>query len=143
MAKKHHLSNPPEPNPKLRAGIGVTIQRSNGRTHAATIMQVNNKEQNCQVEWEEDKEIKAKQISLEQIYRLNQQLAPGFSDDSNENSAVPSPSSGVEESTKSNKKPSVPSTIKKTNIKISDGVKSSSGSKLENGDARAPETENL
>merc|ERR1712071_255835 len=92
-------NTPPGPNPKLRAGIGVTIQRSNGRTHAATIMQVNDAEQNCQVEWEEEKEIKAKQISLEAIYRLNVHLQPGVVDDSNENSAVPSPSSGVESKT--------------------------------------------
>ena len=98
MAKKQQTASsaPPEPNPKLNAGIGVTIQRSNGRTHAATIMTVNILEQNCQVEWEEDKEIKAKQISLAQIYQLNTHLQPGYSDNSNENSAVPSPSSGVD-----------------------------------------------
>merc|ERR1712071_223345 len=58
--------------------------------------QVNDAEQNCQAEWEEEKEIKAKQISLEAIYRLNVHLQPGVVDNSNENSAVPSPSSGVE-----------------------------------------------
>lgn len=55
----------------LETGSGVRIERSNGKKHAATIMQISPEDNQVQVEWQENGDIKAKQVSLNMIFNLN------------------------------------------------------------------------
>ena len=61
--------------PILESGLGVQIERSNGVRHGATIQHVDNNTQQVQVEWSENDEIKAKQVSFEAIFKLNPEFS--------------------------------------------------------------------
>ena len=54
----------------------VDIQRSNGRIHSAVVSGVNPDTQSVTVEWFEGGETKGKEVDLESIFRLNEELIP-------------------------------------------------------------------
>jgi len=68
----------------VKVGVNVDIKRSDGRIHSAIVSGVNIKTLSVTVEWFERGETKGKEIELEQILGLNQDLAP-----SSENSVPP------------------------------------------------------
>eukprot|EP00090_Calanus_glacialis_P034859 TRINITY_DN5903_c0_g1_i1.p1 TRINITY_DN5903_c0_g1~~TRINITY_DN5903_c0_g1_i1.p1 ORF type:complete len:716 (-),score=217.87 TRINITY_DN5903_c0_g1_i1:366-2513(-) len=69
----------------VKVGVNVDIKRSDGRIHSAVVSGVNVKTLSVTVEWFERGETKGKEIELEQILGLNQDLAPS----SVETSTVP------------------------------------------------------
>ena len=60
----------------VKVGVDVDIKRSNGRIHSAVVSGVNLKTLSVTVEWFERGETKGKEIELDQILELNQDLAP-------------------------------------------------------------------
>ena len=60
----------------VKVGVNVDIKRSDGRIHSAAVSGVNVKTLSVTVEWFERGETKGKEIELEQILGLNQDLAP-------------------------------------------------------------------
>jgi len=64
-------------------GVNVDIKRSDGRIHSAVVSGINVETRSVTVEWFERGETKGKEIELEQILGLNQDLAPTSSDDAN------------------------------------------------------------
>merc|ERR1719175_385189 len=60
----------------VRIGAEVDIQRSNGRIHSAVVSGVNSDSMSVTVEWFEGGETKGKEIDLESIFRLNEELTP-------------------------------------------------------------------
>lgn len=68
----------------VKVGVNVDIKRSDGRIHSAIVSGVNLKTLSVTVEWFERGETKGKEIELEQILGLNQDLAP-----SSETTSVP------------------------------------------------------
>ena len=60
----------------VKVGVNVDIKRSDGRIHSAIVSGVNIKTLSVTVEWFERGETKGKEIELEQILGLNQDLAP-------------------------------------------------------------------
>jgi len=78
-------------------GVNVDIKRSDGRIHSAVVSGINVETRSVTVEWFERGETKGKEIELEQILGLNQDLAPTSYDDANINPSkvqkyVPRPS---------------------------------------------------
>lgn len=59
---------------KLRIGLDVDIQRTNGRIHSAVISNVDYVNRSVTVEWSESEEIKGKEIDFESVYLLNPNL---------------------------------------------------------------------
>ena len=68
----------------VKVGVNVDIKRSDGRIHSAIVSGVNLKTLSVTVEWFERGETKGKEIELEQILGLNQDLAP-----SSETTSIP------------------------------------------------------
>ncbi|XP_078487943.1 kinesin-like protein KIF2A isoform X3 [Ciona intestinalis] len=60
----------------LEKGTSIHIRRSNGRVHKAIVTQLQPTTASVTVEWFEDDETKGKEVSLEMIFELNQDLAP-------------------------------------------------------------------
>jgi len=60
----------------VKIGAEVDIQRSNGRIHSAVVSGVNSDSLSVTVEWFEGGETKGKEIDLESIFRLNEELMP-------------------------------------------------------------------
>ncbi|CAF2531021.1 unnamed protein product [Rotaria sp. Silwood2] len=58
----------------LHTGLTVDIQRSNGRIHQAVITQINHETKSVTVEWQEKNEGKGKEVDLDAIVQLNQNL---------------------------------------------------------------------
>jgi len=67
----------------VRMGVNVDIKRSDGRIHSAVVSGINVETRSVTVEWFERGETKGKEIELEQILGLNQDLAPTSLDDAN------------------------------------------------------------
>lgn len=68
-------------------GVNVDIKRTDGRIHSAVVSGINLETKSVTVEWFERGETKGKEIELEQILDLNQDLAPQSYENSN---AIPS-----------------------------------------------------
>merc|ERR1719187_3066077 len=60
----------------IRMGVNVDIKRSDGRIHSAVVSGINLATKSVTVEWFERGETKGKEIELEAILGLNQDLAP-------------------------------------------------------------------
>jgi len=67
----------------IRMGVNVDIKRTDGRIHSAVVSGINVETKSVTVEWFERGETKGKEIELEQILDLNQDLAPQSYDTSN------------------------------------------------------------
>jgi len=67
----------------IRMGVNVDIKRTDGRIHSAVVSGINVDTKSVTVEWFERGETKGKEIELEQILDLNQDLAPSSFDISN------------------------------------------------------------
>merc|ERR1719192_2654416 len=61
---------------RIKMGVNVDIKRSDGRIHSAVVSGINVDTKSVTVEWFERGETKGKEIELEQILNLNQDLAP-------------------------------------------------------------------
>lgn len=61
---------------KLKVGVNVDIQRTDGRIHSAVISGTNPESKSVTVEWFEKGETKGKEIEIEAIFLLNPDLAP-------------------------------------------------------------------
>ncbi|XP_053205646.1 kinesin-like protein KIF2A isoform X3 [Panonychus citri] len=72
---------------KLRIGLDVDIQRTNGRIHSAVISNVDYVNRSVTVEWSESEEIKGKEIDFESVYLLN----PNLCDESSNQSKTVAP----------------------------------------------------
>ena len=60
----------------VKVGVNVDIKRSDGRIHSAVVSGVSVEKESVTVEWFERGETKGKEIELQQILGLNQDLAP-------------------------------------------------------------------
>jgi len=60
----------------LRLGLGLTIQRSDGRQHSAVVSGLNEDQHSITVEWFEGGETKGKEIEVEAVLNLNGNLLP-------------------------------------------------------------------
>ena len=58
----------------IKEGVHINIQRSDGRIHQAVVTQLNIASNSVSVEWSERNETKGKEIELEALYALNQNL---------------------------------------------------------------------
>jgi len=67
----------------IRMGVNVDIKRTDGRIHSAVVSGINVETKSVTVEWFERGETKGKEIELEQILDLNQDLAPQSYDNAN------------------------------------------------------------
>jgi len=67
----------------VRMGINVDIKRSDGRIHSAVVSGINVETKSVTVEWFERGETKGKEIELDQILGLNQDLAPSNYENAN------------------------------------------------------------
>eukprot|EP00092_Neocalanus_flemingeri_P008415 GFUD01009071.1.p1 GENE.GFUD01009071.1~~GFUD01009071.1.p1 ORF type:complete len:751 (+),score=217.39 GFUD01009071.1:276-2528(+) len=67
----------------VRMGVNVDIKRTDGRIHSAVVSGINVETKSVTVEWFERGETKGKEIELEQILGLNQDLAPTSYDNAN------------------------------------------------------------
>merc|ERR1719211_231298 len=61
---------------RIKMGVNVDIKRSDGRVHSAVVSGINIDTRSVTVEWFERGETKGKEVELEQILSLNQDLAP-------------------------------------------------------------------
>lgn len=61
---------------RIKMGVNVDIKRSDGRIHSAVVSGINVETRSVTVEWFERGETKGKEIELEAILSLNQDLAP-------------------------------------------------------------------
>ena len=61
---------------RIKMGVNVEIKRSDGRIHSAVVSGINIDTRSVTVEWFERGETKGKEVELEQILSLNQDLAP-------------------------------------------------------------------
>jgi len=61
---------------KIKMGVNVDIKRSDGRIHSAVVSGINPETRSVTVEWFERGETKGKEIELEAILGLNQDLLP-------------------------------------------------------------------
>ena len=61
---------------RVRVGVNVDIKRTDGRIHSAIVSGVNVDARSVTVEWFEKGETKGKEMDLNQILSLNQELAP-------------------------------------------------------------------
>ncbi|VDI02755.1 Hypothetical predicted protein, partial [Mytilus galloprovincialis] len=59
---------------KLKVGVNVDIQRTDGRIHSAVISGTNPESKSVTVEWFEKGETKGKEIEIEAIFLLNPDL---------------------------------------------------------------------
>jgi len=60
---------------KLYVGLDVDIQRTNGRVHSAVISNVDEINRSVTVEWQEEEEVKGKEIDFDAIFDLNPNLS--------------------------------------------------------------------
>lgn len=67
----------------IRMGVNVDIKRTDGRIHSAVVSGINVETKSVTVEWFERGETKGKEIELDQILDLNQDLAPQSYENSN------------------------------------------------------------
>jgi len=67
----------------VRMGVNVDIKRTDGRIHSAVVSGINVETKSVTVEWFERGETKGKEIELEQILGLNQDLAPATYENAN------------------------------------------------------------
>jgi len=67
----------------VRMGVNVDIKRTDGRIHSAVVSGINVETKSVTVEWFERGETKGKEIELEQILGLNQDLAPASYENAN------------------------------------------------------------
>merc|ERR1711935_333601 len=78
----------------IKMGVNVDIKRSDGRIHSAVVSGINIDTRSVTVEWFERGETKGKEVELETLLSLNQDLAPVNNDNGNNKNAkyVPRPS---------------------------------------------------
>jgi len=60
----------------LRLGLGLNIQRSDGRIHSAVVSGLNEAQQSITVEWFEGGETKGKEVEVETVLALNENMLP-------------------------------------------------------------------
>uniref|UniRef100_H2YAC7 Kinesin-like protein n=1 Tax=Ciona savignyi TaxID=51511 RepID=H2YAC7_CIOSA len=90
----------------LEKGTSINIKRSNGRVHKAIVTELQPSTASVTVEWFEDDETKGKELSLEMIFELNQELAPSnIKPQPRPSSRVP-PASSLRNQQKENRSPS-------------------------------------
>ena len=70
---------------KLKVGVNVDIQRTDGRIHSAVISGSNPESKSVTVEWFEKGETKGKEIEIEAIFLLNPDLGPSAAPSGREN----------------------------------------------------------
>jgi len=61
---------------RIKMGVNVDIKRSDGRIHSAVVSGINIDTRSVTVEWFERGETKGKEVELETLLSLNQDLAP-------------------------------------------------------------------
>ena len=61
---------------RIKMGVNVDIKRSDGRVHSAVVSGINIDTRSVTVEWFERGETKGKEVELETLLSLNQDLAP-------------------------------------------------------------------
>jgi len=77
---------------RIKMGVNVDIKRSDGRIHSAVVSGINIDTRSVTVEWFERGETKGKEVELEQILSLNQDLAPVNENGNKIGKYVPRPS---------------------------------------------------
>lgn len=81
---------------RIKMGVNVDIKRSDGRIHSAVVSGINIDTRSVTVEWFERGETKGKEVELETLLSLNQDLAPVNNDNNATNNKlgkyVPRPS---------------------------------------------------
>ena len=60
----------------IQTGSTIQIKRSDGRVHAAKVVQLSPDSKSIGVEWSENGEIKGKEILVDAVFELNTQLRP-------------------------------------------------------------------
>lgn len=75
---------------RIKMGVNVDIKRSDGRIHSAVVSGINIDTRSVTVEWFERGETKGKEVELETLLSLNQDLAP-VNDNGNNKKYVPRP----------------------------------------------------
>jgi len=79
---------------RIKMGVNVDIKRSDGRIHSAVVSGINIDTRSVTVEWFERGETKGKEVELETLLSLNQDLAPVNNDNgNNKNAKHPTPNS--------------------------------------------------
>jgi len=68
---------------RIKMGVNVDIKRSDGRIHSAVVSGINIDTRSVTVEWFERGETKGKEVELETLLSLNQDLAPVNNDNGN------------------------------------------------------------
>jgi hypothetical protein len=60
----------------IQVSTSVKIKRSDGRTHLAKVVQLSSESKSVGVEWNEHGEVKGKEILLDLVFELNNELRP-------------------------------------------------------------------
>ncbi len=60
----------------IQVSTSVKIKRSDGRTHLAKVVQLSAESKSVGVEWNEHGEVKGKEILLDLVFELNNELRP-------------------------------------------------------------------
>merc|ERR1711879_112260 len=76
---------------RIKMGVNVDIKRSDGRIHSAVVSGINIDTRSVTVEWFERGETKGKEVELETLLSLNQDLAPVNENGNKINKYVPRP----------------------------------------------------
>lgn len=91
----------------IQISSSVKIKRSDGRIHLAKVVQLSPESKSVGVEWNENGEVKGKEILLDLVFELNSELrpnsmfkqpAPVVSQPIRPTAAIPMPSSGLSSS---------------------------------------------
>lgn len=93
----------------IQISSSIKIKRSDGRVHLAKVVQLSPESKSVGVEWNEHGEVKGKEILLDLVYELNNELRPNTSNKQSTTTAVvnqpvrptaaiPPPSSGLSSS---------------------------------------------
>jgi len=73
---------------RIKMGVNVDIKRSDGRIHSAVVSGINIDTRSVTVEWFERGETKGKEVELETLLSLNQDLAPVNNDNNTTNNKL-------------------------------------------------------
>ncbi|XP_063686628.1 kinesin-like protein KIF2A isoform X5 [Bolinopsis microptera] len=92
----------------LRLGLGLNIQRSDGRIHSAVVSGLNEAQQSITVEWFEGGETKGKEVEVETVLALNENMLPPSDWAGFEQYQPPKPAPPVQPPAQSRKNVSVP-----------------------------------
>jgi hypothetical protein len=91
----------------IQVSSSIKIKRSDGRIHLAKVVQLSHESKSVGVEWNEHGEVKGKEILLDLVFELNNELRPNTSlkqssivvnQQVRPTAAIPAPSSGLSSS---------------------------------------------